>query len=180
VSSKTHGPDPDPLKTFVINLPLTGTPLGIECRRNTGTDTSGPNMGRDHQVIVTFPSAVTVGGVSVTSNQSADQPQATFSVSGNVVTVDLHNIANARRLTVNLLKVSDGSATDNVSIPMGVLFADVNASKRTDSGDVTAVRNRTVTIPTDDATARFDVNVSSRIDAGDVTATRNATVTILP
>jgi hypothetical protein len=63
---------------------------------------------------------------------------------------------------------------------MGVLIGDVNSSRRTDAGDVTAVRNHTVSVPTNDATARFDVNVSGRIDAGDVTATRNATVTVLP
>jgi hypothetical protein len=42
------------------------------------------------------------------------------------------------------------------------------------------VRNHTVSIPSDNQTARFDVNVSGRIDAGDVTATRNASVTVLP
>ena len=48
-----------------------------------------------------------------------------------------------------------------------------------DSGDVTAVRNRTVSIP-DQQTFRFDVNASGRIDSGDVTVTRNASVTVLP
>jgi hypothetical protein len=62
---------------------------------------------------------------------------------------------------------------------MGVLLGDVNASGRTDSGDVTAVRAHTVSVPGDDATACFDVSVTGRIDAGDVTATRNATVTVL-
>jgi hypothetical protein len=62
---------------------------------------------------------------------------------------------------------------------MGLLVGDVNSSKRTDAGDVTAVRNHTVSIP-DQQTFRFDVNASGRIDAGDVTATRNATVTVLP
>jgi hypothetical protein len=46
-------------------------------------------------------------------------------------------------------------------------------------GDVTAVRNKTVSIP-DQQTFQFDVNTSGRIDAGDVTATRNTSVTVLP
>ena len=62
---------------------------------------------------------------------------------------------------------------------MGILLGDVNSTARTDAGDVTAVRNKTISIP-DQSTFRFDVNVSNRIDAGDVTATRNATVTVLP
>jgi len=64
-------------------------------------------------------------------------------------------------------------------VTMGVLLGDVNATARTDAGDVTAVRNKTVSIP-DQQTFRFDVNASGRIDAGDVTTTRNATVTVLP
>jgi hypothetical protein len=65
---------------------------------------------------------------------------------------------------------------------MDVLLGDVNSTARTDAGDVTQVRNRTVSIPdtTDPASFRYDVNASGRIDAGDVTTTRNATVTVLP
>jgi hypothetical protein len=42
------------------------------------------------------------------------------------------------------------------------------------------VRNHTISIPSDNQTARFDVNASGRIDSGDVTVTRNASVTVLP
>ena len=62
---------------------------------------------------------------------------------------------------------------------MHVLLGDVNSTGRTDAGDVTQVRNHTVSIP-DQQTFRFDVNNSGRIDAGDVTVTRNASVTVLP
>jgi hypothetical protein len=64
--------------------------------------------------------------------------------------------------------VSDGTDTGDVHIPMGILLGDADASRRTDAGDVTAVRNNTVSIP-DQQTFRFDVNNSGRIDAGDVT-----------
>ena len=53
VSRKTHGT----AGTFDINLPLAGN-AGIECR------SGGANS--DHQVVFTFPTAVTLSGASVT------------------------------------------------------------------------------------------------------------------
>ena len=95
-------------------------------------------------------------------------------------TIVTRRLPNPARLSVNLRGVSDGTHSGLVSIPMGVLLGDVNSSHRTDSGDVAAVRNHVVSVPTDDATARFDVNLSDRIDSGDVTATRSASITTLP
>jgi hypothetical protein len=99
----------------------------------------------------------------------------------NQVTVDLSGITNAQHLTVTLNGVQDatGNILNNLIARMDVLLGDVNSSRRTDAGDVTAVRNLTVSIP-NQQTFRADVNISGRIDAGDVTATRNATVTVLP
>ena len=57
VSRKTHG-----AAVFDIALPLTGT-AGIECR------TGGANG--DHQVIMTFPSAVSLTSASVTTGTGA-------------------------------------------------------------------------------------------------------------
>jgi hypothetical protein len=190
VSRKFHGTGSTP-PHFDVPLSLSCPSLGIECRRNTGGDTTGPNVGHDHELIVTFPSnvTVTVGSADVV-DVSTGFPvgSATLSASNNVVTVDLHGLnffySNGRpvayRLAINLRNVSDGTNSGLVSIPMGILFGDVNATYRTDSGDVTQVRFHTVSIPTDNATARFDVNLSNRIDSGDVTATRNATLTVLP
>ena len=89
-------------------------------------------------------------------------------------------VPNVSHRNVFLNNVTD-SANDvgDVSAHMDVLLGDVNASGRTDSGDVTAVRNRTVSVP-DQQTFCFDVNASGRIDSGDVTVTRNASVTVLP
>ena len=53
VSRKTHGT----AGTFDIHLPLTGTP-GVECRRG------GANG--NHEVVFTFPSAVTLSGATIT------------------------------------------------------------------------------------------------------------------
>src|SRR5207302_9878450 len=94
--------------------------------------------------------------------------------------VNLTGVPNASHLSVTLNGVTDSANNvGDVSGHMDVLFGDVNATGRTDSGDITAVRNKTVSIP-DQQTFRFDVNTSGRIDSGDVTATRNATVTVLP
>lgn len=49
------------------------------------------DVGRDHEIILTFPTAVTVDAASVTSSNNTDGSNATFSVASNVVMVDLHS-----------------------------------------------------------------------------------------
>jgi fibronectin-binding autotransporter adhesin len=177
VSRKTHGT----AGTFDINLPLVG-PIGIECRSGGATN--------DFQLVLTFPTPVTVnaapqaqvttGSGQVGTGGTPNGGVVTLDSSGKVVTVPLTSVTNAQRITITLFNVSDGVNTNSaLALPMGILLGDVNSTARTDAGDVTAVRNKTVTIP-DQSTCRFDVNASGRIDAGDVTATRNATVTVLP
>ena len=176
VSRKFHGTG----NPFDIPLPLSCASMGIECRRNTGADTTGPNMGHDHELIVTFGSNVTVATVDVV-NDSTDLITGTadFSVSNNVVTVDLHNIPNAVRLNINLRGVSDGTNSGLVSIPMGVLLGDVNGSARVDSTDVSLVRQQTLQTLSS-SNFREDINVSGRIDATDVSIARQQTLTSLP
>jgi predicted outer membrane repeat protein len=176
VSRKTHGTGGS---TFDINLPLTGTPLGVECRRNTGADISGPNVGRDHEIILTFPTAVTVGGASVTSNDMADMPTATFSVSSNVVTVDLHNIANARRLTINLTNASDGVNTNNVNFPMGVLLGDVTNNTVVSNTDIASIKGQVAASVTS-ANFRNDVTANGIVSNTDVSTAKAQVGTTLP
>jgi Dockerin type I domain len=89
-------------------------------------------------------------------------------------------VPNASHLSVTPNRVTDSALNaGNISAHMDVLLGDVNSTGRTGSGDVTAVRNHTVSIP-DQQTFRFDVNTSGRIDSGDVTVRRNASVTVLP
>jgi hypothetical protein len=162
VSRKTHGS----AGTFDIDLPLSGS-VGEETR-------SGGIPSGNHTIVVTFPTPIS----AVASATCAGNP-ATTTISGNTVTVNCTGVPNAQTIAINLLGVNDGINVGNVSIPMGVLLGDVNLTRRTDAGDVTQVRNRTVSIP-DALTFRYDVNASGRTDAGDVTTTRNATVTVLP
>jgi hypothetical protein len=174
VSRKNHGT----AGSFDIDLPFTGNP-GIECR-------SGGANG-DHTLVFSFPNALsTVGSVTASATTSGGTAPVTVLNTSGIGTdthqyfVNLTGVPNASHLSVALNSVTDAAGdVGNVSAHMDVLLGDVNASGRTDSGDVTAVRNHTVAVP-DQQTFRFDVNVSGRIDAGDVTATRNASVTVLP
>lgn len=162
VSRKTHGSVGD----FDVDLPLTGT-TGIECR-------TGPNSG-DEKIVLTFAVPVNVNSATATC---AGLP-ASATASGSVVTINCVGITNAQTIAVNLNGVSDGNVTANVTVPVGILLGDVDASRRTDGGDVTLVRNQTVNTPTQ-ANFRADLNASGRIDAGDIAIARQASVTALP
>jgi hypothetical protein len=175
VSRKTHGTLSPP-----GDLPLsTSGPATIECR-------SGGIPNGNHTLVFSFLNtlnAVSSITATATTSSGSQSVTATGSISGNSYTVDLTGVPNASHLDVTLNGVTDSASNvGNVSAHMDVLLGDVNSTARTDAGDVTQVRNRTVTIPdtTDPASFRYDVNVSGRIDAGDVTTTRNATVTALP
>jgi N-acetylneuraminic acid mutarotase len=168
VSRKTHGT----AGTFDVDLPLTGAP-GIECR-------SGGTIG-DHQVVITFGAPISnVSSATVTTGSSGTGSVAgTPTVNGNQVTVDLTSVSNAQTITINLIGVSDGTNTGNVSIPMAILLGDVNQSRRVDAADVSLVRQQTLqTVNT--SNFREDVNASGRIDAADVSVVRQQTLTSLP
>ncbi len=151
VSRKLHASQP-----FDIALPFTGEP-GIECR-------FGSPSGTDFQVVVTFPTNVTVGGVTVSSANGA--ATATRSVSNSVVTIDLHNVADVQTLGVTLTSVSDGTKTGDVSVPVTILAGDTNADGRTNIGDTNQTKGRAGDL-TDNTNFRSDVNLDGRINVGD-------------
>jgi hypothetical protein len=165
VSRKTHGGMGD----FDVDLPLLGNP-GIECR------TGGTS--KNFKVVVTFAVPIT----SVTSANVALGPGGTGSVSGlpiinnTQVTVNLTNVSNAQMLTVNLIGVTGGGNSGNVSIPMGVLLGDVNASKLVDGNDVSSVQGHTRQ-SANLTNFRNDVNASGLIDGNDVSITQGQTRT---
>jgi hypothetical protein len=165
VSRKTHGSAGD----FDVDL-LNANP-GIECR-------TGPTSGA-HKVLVTFGAPVTVNNVTVTPGAGGTATMAGSSVNGSVVTVNLTGVSNAQTLTINLIGVSDGTHSGNVTVPMGLLLADVNASKRVDAADVSLVRQQTLQ-PVTSSNFREDINASGRIDAADVSIARQQTLTSLP
>ena len=166
--------------TFDLTL-NSGTPVTIEPR-------AGGNPSGNHTLVFSFLNTLNttnpVSSITATATTSGGTQNVT--TAGNLGTdthqyiVNLSTVPNASHLTVTLNSVTDSANNvGDISAHMDVLLGDVNSSARTDSGDVTAVRNKTVTIP-DQQTFRFDVNTSGRIDSGDVTVTRNASVTVLP
>src|SRR4029077_15237841 len=106
VSRKTHGT----AGTFDIALPLSG-PVGIESR-------SGGSPTGNHTIVVSFVTPIT----AVASATCAGNP-ATTTISGNQVTVNCTAVPNAQTIAINLMGVTDGTNTANVSTPMGALRA---------------------------------------------------------
>nr|MBA2432777.1 S8 family serine peptidase [Chthoniobacterales bacterium] len=80
VSRKTHGSAGD----FDIPLP------GVECRSSGG----------NHSIVVSFNNPVVSGSASVASGTGSVAGSPTFS--GNTMTVNLTNVANAQNLTITL------------------------------------------------------------------------------
>ena len=170
VSRKTHGT----AGMFDITLPLTGTKVGVECRKS----------GSSHvfTVIITFPNAVTVGSASATPDAKA--PGATgsvssFSVNSKVVTVNLTGVSNAQRIVITLFDVSDGTNTNDVSVPMGVLFGDTNNNGSVASNDVTLTQSKVGQIVSK-TTFREDVTLDGLINSTDVQQVQSKVGTKLP
>ena len=134
-------------------------------------------IGFDHQMVVTFPTAVTVDSASVTTGSGS---VASFSGSGTaVITVNLTAVADQQRIGVTLGNVCDGTNQGDVLIPMGVLAGDtvpngtVNAA---DVGQTKAVSGQGTT----GANFRNDVNASGSISAADVGLVKSKSGHILP
>jgi hypothetical protein len=163
VSRKTHGPGPGGTSTtFDINLPFTG-PVGIECRNGTPS-------GKDYQVVITFAVPVTVGGVSVSSSDG--MATATETTSNQIVTVDLHNVANAQTLIITLSNVSDGTHTGNVGVPMGVLIGDTNADRFVNSADISQTKSQSGNTLSE-SNFREDVNVDGFLNSADISLVKS-------
>jgi hypothetical protein len=170
VSRKTHGN----AGTFDVNLPLNGS--GVECR-------SGGSNG-NFTLVFTFANVlqnvadatVSSGAGSVTGSAIGGDPHQYI--------VNLTGVANAQVTTVKLTNLYDsaGNSTSALSVSMGVLLGDVDASRRVDSGDVFLARQQTLQPlpPAGNGDFRRDIDVSGRIDSGDVFIARQQTTTTLP
>jgi hypothetical protein len=101
------------------------------------------------------------------------------SVNGAVVTVPLTNVANAQTIRIKLNNVSDGTNRNNVSVPMGVLLGDVNATRLVDGTDVSLVQGHTGKTAKS-TNFRFDVDASGLIDGNDVSLVKSKLGTRLP
>ena len=170
-SRKTHGG----AGSFDVSLPLSGTP-GIECRSGGATN--------DYMMVVTFlanvsvngspQAAVTLGSGIIGSGGVSNGGIVT--ISGNVVTIPLTNVANAQTINVTLNSVNTST---NVTIPMGILVGDTNANGTVNAADVAQTKARLG--QTVDATNfRSDVNANGTINAADVSIIKSHLGTGLP
>jgi hypothetical protein len=170
VSRKTHGSITTP-PFFDVPLPLAGAP-GVECR-------SG-GAGNNHQMVITFPFAVTFSSAAVTTgtgNVSSSSGSGT-----TTVTVNLGGVSNAQTITVTLFGVvnaSTGKSFGNVGVQMSVLLGDVNANGIVSNTDVAEVKAQ-VTAPVDSSNFRDDVNANGIISNTDVALTKAQVGTTLP
>ena len=177
VSRKTHGA----AGTFDINMPLTGS-SGVEDRSGGGT--------KDYTVVATFsgnvtvtgmPQAQVVVGTGCVGSGGICDPNGTVSVSGNMVTVPLTNIADAQVINVQINGVNNASDEPavNVNIPMGILVGDVNGNRSVNASDVALTKSQvgqTVTM----SNFREDVNANGTITATDVAIVKADVGTSLP
>jgi arylsulfate sulfotransferase len=155
VSRKTHGS----AGTFNISLPLVGN-YGIECR-------SGGASG-NYQIVATFAVPVTVSAATVTPGPGGTGTvSGTPVVSGNQVTVNLTNVSHGQKILVNLIGVNDGTNTDNISIPMGVLIGDATGNKIVNSTDVSEVKFQSG-LAASATNFRRDITASGAINSTDL------------
>ena len=152
VSRKTHGNG----GSFDVNLPFDGA-AGIESR-------SG-----NHQIVVSFPAAVTFTGATVTSG-TGSVSNATGSGT-DVLTFDLTGVANAQTISVTIAGVNDGTTTKDIVVRMSTLVGDSNESGVVNAGDVIQTRNRSGQ-PTDAINFRSDFNLDGNVNSGDAFVVR--------
>jgi hypothetical protein len=162
VSRKMHG-----ATVFDIALPLTGA-AGVECR------TGGVNS--NHQVIVTFPSAVSLTNASVTTGTGT---VSSFTVSGGQVTVNLTGVSNAQTIAITLFGVSDGTNMADVTIPMGVLLGDTSGNGSVNATDVSLTKSKSGQA-VNASNFRTDVTLSNSINSSDVSTVKSKSGTALP
>lgn len=166
-SRKTHGS----AGFFDVDLPLNGN-LGIECRSRGATG--------DHQLVLTFATSVTVNGSPQAQVTSGAGQVGTggisnggmVSVNAAVVTVPLTNVSNAQKIVITLSGVSDGSHTNNVSVPMGVLLGDTTANGLVNSSDIAQTQSQSGQAVTS-SNFRQDVTVNGLINSSDISSVQS-------
>jgi hypothetical protein len=136
---------------------------------------AGANDG--HQLIFTFPSAVTFGNAAVTAGAGS---VATTSGSGTVaLVVNLTGVTNAQRSTVTLSNVSDGATSANVSIQLGILAGDTTGNGAVNSSDVGQTKANSGQLTTG-TNFRTDVTINGVISASDIGLVKVQAGTALP
>ncbi len=115
--------------------------------------------------MVTFPTAVNVGGITVTSGTGS-----VSSASGNgtnTITINLTGVANAQFLTLSLSCVDDGVNLGNVPVTLGFLLGDVDGSGGVNGTDVSSVK-ASGGQPVTSMNFRNDVIANGNINSSDI------------
>jgi hypothetical protein len=166
VSRKTHGT----AGTYDVDLLPPAT--GIEPR------SGGAN--NDYQVVVTFAVPVTVASANaVPATGGTASVVGTPIVSSNQVTINLTNVSNAQRLTINLSGVNDGTNTGNISVPMAVLIGDTTGNGLVNSSDISQTQSQSGQ-PVTSSNFREDVTVNGLINSSDIALVQSKSGTGLP
>jgi Tol biopolymer transport system component len=166
VSTKIHGT----AGAFDVDLPLSGNP-GLECR-------SGGANG-DYTLVFTFANplmgvdSVNVSSGTVSSRAIGSDPHQYI--------VNLSGVTNAQTITISLTNVGDsvGNFSNAISVSMGVLVGDVNASRVVTSGDTNLCKAQALQTVTT-ANFRNDINASGSITTGDVNLIKQNALSQLP
>jgi hypothetical protein len=166
VSRKTHG------SAGTYDVDLMPPASGIEPR-------SGGANG-DYQVVVTFAVPVTLTSANAIPGAGGTASvSGTPSVSGNTVTINLTNVSNAQRLTINLLGVNDGTSTRDISVPMAVLIGDTTGNGLVNSSDIAQTQAQSGQAVTA-SNFREDVTVNGFINSSDIALVQSKSGTGLP
>jgi Dockerin type I domain len=151
-----------PLNLQFFNLP------GIEPRAPGQTKAGA---GIDHQLIITFPTAVSFTNIVATSGAAV-----VSSFTGNnssAVTINLASVSNAQKTTITLQGVNDGTNTNDVAVQMGVLLGDVNGNGVLSNADVSLVKAQVAAGGNVTSTNfRNDVNANGVITNADVSVVK--------
>lgn len=160
VSRKVHGS----AGTFDVNL--LGLSMGIEPR------TGGPSG--NHEIVITFPTPVTIGSISSSCGTIAQTTTA-----GAETTIELAGVPNVTQCSVDLHGVSNGSNTNDVSIPVGFVLGDTNGNGLVNSSDISQTQSQSgqqVTLNN----FREDVTVNGQINSSDIALVQSRSGTGLP
>ncbi len=154
-SRKTHGG----AGTYDVNLPLTGIPLGVECRR--GTPATG-----SHTIVVRFTNTIVSGTATVTSGTGTAGPPT---YSGTDMIVPLTGVTDVQQLTLTVSNVTDinGNTLASASIPIGFNIGDTTNDKSVNSADISQTKGNSGANVTA-ATFRTDVTVDGSINSADI------------
>ncbi len=96
-----------------------------------------------------------------------------------IATVNLDGVGNAQTIVVKLLGVSDGTATADVEVEMGLLLGDTNGNGLVTASDIAATKTQ-AGLAAGASNFRADANVSGTINASDIGLVKSESGSVLP